>query len=186
MTYNYCMTLETHFPISPVDAARMCSAALGEPESTWSMRLANGRRPERESPIPWERNEHDQAVYQFEHVQGFIDRELSKRAASIRAEPGKPAAKATAVADTDAGVPFVRLLWNAGVAQGAFGLTPEAARSLAEKLLAAANAATKNNLAADPLPVLITKEQIAANPGRVQYAGPRESKPANVTKRSKK
>jgi hypothetical protein len=115
----------------------MLSLALGESEAVWRMRLANGRRPTRQSPIPWEETEAGNAVYKFDDVQAFIDRELGRRAATSPPLSGELTTKATAVADIESERPFVRLLWNAGASQGAVSLSPSVAKELAQKLLQA-------------------------------------------------
>jgi hypothetical protein len=128
--------------ITPAFAARALAAALGEPESTWGIRLANWRRPGRTSPIPWHTSETDAPVFELSDVQAFIDRTLSQRAATTAPTPGAvETVKATAVADVEDGQSHVRVFWNAGTAQGGFGLSAAAARQLAHKLVEAANKA---------------------------------------------
>lgn len=128
--------------ISPNLAAQMCANALGESETVWALRLTNWRRPERRSPIKWRDNEVGRPVYDFDEVQAFIDTSLTQRmtATPPGAELGQ--AKASASADVEGNVPFVRVLWNAGTAQGAFSLSPKAARDLAAKLIQAADKTT--------------------------------------------
>lgn len=128
-------------PLAPVLTARMLSGALGEPESTWVIRLANGRRANRSSPIPWETTEAGHPVYRSDDVEAFIERTLAHRAlGASRAEYGR-GAKATAVADAEGERPFVRVFWNTGMAQGAFGLDIDTAVELSKKLVEASKLA---------------------------------------------
>lgn len=125
--------------ISPNLAAQMCANALGESETVWALRLTNWRRPERRSPIKWRNNEVGRPVYDFDEVQAFIDTSLTQRMTATPAGAELGQAKASASADVEGNVPFVRVLWNAATAQGAFSLSPKAARDLAAKLIQAAD-----------------------------------------------
>ena len=127
--------------LSPGLAARMIAASLGEPEGTWGLRLTNWRRPERQSLINWHENDAGRPVYSFDDVQAYIDQTLAQRSAVIQPDAGTGKAKATATADVENGTPFVRVFWNAGTAQGGFGLSTQAAKSLAQKLNQAATQA---------------------------------------------
>ncbi len=128
-------------PLSPGLAARMIAASLGEPEGTWGLRLTNWRRPERRSAVNWRENDAGRPVYDFADVQAYIDQTLAQRAAVTQPDTGTGKAKATATADIENNVPFVRVFWNAGTAQGGFSLSTGAAKDLAQKLnLAAARA----------------------------------------------
>ena len=121
-------------PLSPGLAARMIAASLGEPEGTWVLRLTNWRRPGRHSQIKWHENEAGKPTYGFTDVRAFIDENLSQRAATTKPDSGAGKAKATATADVENNVPFVRVFWNAGTAQGGFSLSTKAAQDLAQKL----------------------------------------------------
>jgi hypothetical protein len=132
----------TSVPLAPVLVARMLSSALGEPEASWSMRLANGRRPERHSPIPWQETEAGHPIYLSGDVEAFIGQTLTQRASSTApTAEGEIMTKATAVADAESERPFVRVFWNTGTAQGAFGLSIRSAKSLSQKLAEAAKLA---------------------------------------------
>ncbi len=129
-------------PVTPALAARALAAALGEPESVWTVRLANWRRPGRTGPIPWHTSPAGAPVFDFADLQVFIDQTLAQRAATTPPVPGAvETVKATAVADVQDGTSHVRVFWNAGTAQGGFGLSIAAARHLAQKLTEAAEKA---------------------------------------------
>jgi hypothetical protein len=132
----------TTLPLAPVLAARMLSNALEGSEAEWAMKLANGRRSTRQSPIPWSETEAGNPVYEFSDVQAFIDRTLAQRAAVASAFPGSLKTKASAMADVEGERPFVRVMWHAGTAQGTFSLSIPVAKALAAKLLEAATAAS--------------------------------------------
>lgn len=130
-------------PLSTNLTARMITAELGESEAVWLRRLHNWRRPTRSSPIPWQETDAGRPVYLFDDVRSFIDEQLKTRAATAPAGTGAAATKATAAPDADGSGVFVRVLWNAGSAQGAFSVTADAARALAGRLLQAASRADK-------------------------------------------
>jgi hypothetical protein len=140
---NNIPTPSASLPLSTNLTARMITAELGEREAVWLRRLHNWRRPERSSPIPWQETEAGRPVYYFDDVRNFIDEQLKTRAATAPAGPGAAATKVTAAPDADGSSVFVRVLWNAGSAQGAFSVTAEAARALAGRLLHAASRADK-------------------------------------------
>ncbi|MBC7619435.1 MAG: hypothetical protein H7293_10705 [Candidatus Saccharibacteria bacterium] len=121
--------------------ARMITAELGDSEAVWLRRLHNWRRPERTSPLPWQETEAARPVYLFDDVRTFIDTELKTRTASTQAGADADKTKATASPDADSSSAFVRVLWNAGNAQGAFSISPMTARALAAKLVQAATQA---------------------------------------------
>lgn len=124
--------------LSPSLAARMISVSLGESEVTWGLRMTNWRRPERRSPIKWSENEFGRPTYDFADVQAFIDRTLGQRAAVTHAGTEQGKAKVTATADVEGNLPFVKVFWNAGTAQGTFSLSLDAAQALSDKLAHAA------------------------------------------------
>lgn len=122
-------------PVSAAEAARMLSAQLGGSETTWVQRLINWRRPERKSPIPWQEGPMVRPFYIRGDVQAYIDATLAKRTATTPPEPGPLTATATAVPDFEGGHAYVKILWHAGTAQGAFSLPAKTAAQLAKKLI---------------------------------------------------
>ena len=122
---------------APSLAAGMLSAGLGESEGVWTMRLANWRRPGRTSPLPWHETPAGKPGYDFADVQAYIDRIQAERAATTPPRADRDTLKVTAVPDVEADAPFVRVMWNAGTAQGAFNVSPAAAKQLAAKLIQA-------------------------------------------------
>lgn len=138
---NTTVPLPDSFAAAPNLVATMLAAKLGESEVTWTIRLANWRRPGRASSIPWHETEAGKPVYDFADVQAYIDHTLTTRAATTPPAPGENLTKVAAVADVANQTPFVRVLWNAGTAQGALNISPTVARELATKLLRAAGQA---------------------------------------------
>lgn len=130
-------------PLSTSLTARMITVELGESEAVWLRRLHNWRRPDRTSPLPWQETEAGRPVYSFDAVRAFIDTQLKARAATAAPGTGPNATKASATVDTDGAASFVRVLWNAGNAQGAFSITSDMARALAARLLQSAAQADK-------------------------------------------
>lgn len=127
--------------ISSNMAAMMLSGALGESELIWLKRLANWRRPGRKHPIGWIEREAGHPSYDLEEVQRYIDTELAQRPAAGHRSAEPLGTKATALADVDGRVVFVRVAWGAGSAQGSFSLSTDAALDLAKKLTDAAQKA---------------------------------------------
>lgn len=122
-------------------AARWLSAQLGGSELTWLQRLANWRKPGRKHPIPWIERETGHPQYQPTDITAFIEQELAKRPPTVAAVTPEDRAKSVAMADVEDDVAFVRVFWNARTAQGAFGLTVDAAEALAKGLTAAVSKA---------------------------------------------
>lgn len=130
-----------HVGITSGLAARMLSAGLGESEVIWLKRLANWRRPGRKQPIGWIEREQGHPVYVAEEVQTYIDNELAQRPLVSTSQSTSTNATASATADASGSECFVRIVWNAGNAQGTFCISPESAMQLATKLGAAAQRA---------------------------------------------
>jgi hypothetical protein len=127
--------------ISSAFAARLLSGRLGDAEFIWMRRLANWRKPDRKQPIPWIERSAGHPRYQFADVIAFAEAELAKRPPTIAAATESDRAKSAAVPDVEDGRSFVRVLWNAGTAQGAYSLTIEAAETFAKSVAMAADKA---------------------------------------------
>lgn len=130
-----------HVGITSGLAARMLSASLGESEVIWLKRLANWRRPGRKQPIGWIEREQGHPVYVADEVQTYIDNELAQRPLTSVPQSTSNDATASATADASGSECFVRVVWNAGNAQGTFCMSPESAAQLAMKLGTAAQRA---------------------------------------------
>ena len=137
MTSNTTQKMENDsLPIAPSLAARMLSSSLGESEGIWVTRLANWRRPGRTGPIAWNESEAGKPGYDFQAVRTFIDSKLAMRAA-LAPPRTDDAVRVSAVADVECDKPFVRILWNAGPAQGGINVSTATAKELVQKLVRA-------------------------------------------------
>lgn len=124
--------------VTPSIAARTLSAGLGESEAVWTTRLANWRRPGRKGPIQQQENPTGKPSYTFAEIHAYIERTLTERAASTPPHADRDTLRVTAVPELGAEVPFVRVIWNSGAAQGGINIRPATAKHLATELRQAA------------------------------------------------
>lgn len=129
------------FDCAPSLAAMQLASQLGGTRELWLYRLANWRRTDRKSPIPFGKTEAGNPTYSLGGLNDFIAKQLEKQAFVAEANASLPSVRAAAIAklDTPGERPHVRVSFNInGVSQSVFAITATGARQLADMLTKAA------------------------------------------------
>jgi hypothetical protein len=122
-------------PFTPSLAAQYLASRIGHTPELWVYRLANWRRPGRQSPIPWTTTEAGHPVYSSGDLDDFAEKQLASQVVlDSAADKERPRAGAIPMLD-DTAAPHVRVTFATGsVTQSVFAIDAPSARRLAKML----------------------------------------------------